>query len=452
MLVTQAISAMGCVLKSDVQTDQEITNFTIDSRLVRKKSCFIAFKGEKTDGNLYGAAALESGASLVVFTDAEAYGKADGNRVLVSDALTALKEIGAYKLLKYKGRKIAVTGSVGKTTTKELISEVLKTRKRVYTAFGNFNNELGVAVCAANLKLGTSYAVFEMGTNSKGEIDSLSRYIKPHICVVTGIGHAHIGRFDGIEGLAAEKLSIVNGIEGKGVLYIHDSCRKFVNESVRAKAEIKYFGSDMDSQIILADVNRTAAGDFYFTAVLRNTPYCFKLNHFYSHFVQNSLPAIAIGMAAGLSYTDVMKGVRKFQPRDGRGKIKDFAGVKVIDDTYNAGFESVISAMTNLSEIPADKKTAFIGEMGEIEGYEEMLYFKLMKRAAELSNVDFIFVGKSFARFDKAGNIKVVQSKEEALRLVSETGEGVVLFKASRGQKFEEFVKRLEKEKMRSAV
>jgi len=452
MLVTQAINAMGGVLRSHVQNDQEIRGFVIDSRQFRKGSCFVAFKGEKTDGNQHACKALESGASLVVLTDVDVYEKTEGNKVLVSNSLNALKDIGADNLSRYKGRKIALTGSVGKTTTKELISEVLKTRKRVYTAYGNYNNELGVAICAANMKMGTSYAVFEMGSNSKGEIAELSRYIKPDICVVTGVGHAHIGRFDGIEGLAEEKLSIVDGMRDKGILYIADTCRRFVTSKVLAKADVRYFGSDMASHIILADVNRTVEGDFYFTAVTRNTPYCFKLNHIYSHFVNNSLPAIAIGMAAGLSYTDVMKGVRNFQPKDGRGRIKDIDGVKLIDDTYNAGFESVISAMKNLAEIPADKKTAFIGEMGEIEGYEEMLYFKLMKQASELKSVDFVFVGKGFMRFEKSQNIKVVQTREEALRLISEVKEGAVLFKASRGQKFEEFVKHLEEEKMKSAV
>lgn len=452
MLVTQAINAMGCVLKSHVQEDMQIKNFVIDSRQLRKGSCFVAFKGEKTDGNLYARAVSEKGASLVIVTDESAYDLVEGSKVLVRDSLQALKDLGTYNLKRYKGRKIALTGSVGKTTTKELISEVLKTRKRVYTAYGNYNNELGVAICAANMKMGTSYAVFEMGTNSSGEIEQLSNYIKPDICVVTGIGHAHIGRFSGIEGLAEEKLSIVKGMKNKGVLYISDTCRRFVTSEILEKAEVRYFGTDMASHVILAEVNRTASGDFYFTAVTRNTPYCFKLNHIYSHFVNNSLPAIAIGMAAGLSYTDVMKGIRNFQPKAGRGRIKDIDGIKVIDDTYNAGFESVISAMNNLSEIPSEGKTAFIGEMGEIEGYEEMLYFKLMKKAAELKNINFVFVGKAFARFEKAGNIKTVQTREDAKRLISELEDGAVLFKASRGQKFEEFVQHLEKEKMKSAV
>jgi len=450
MLVTQAINAMGGVIASHIDKDVEVRNFVIDSRQAEKGVCFVAFKGEKTDGNLYAQSAIDSGAALVIVEDKKIFESMSGNRVLVRDSLDALKCVGAYKLSKFKGRKVAVTGSVGKTTTKELISAVLSSRKRVYTAYGNYNNELGVAICAANLKMNASYAVFELGTNSKGEISALSNYIKPDISVLTGVGHAHIGRFGSIEELAEEKLSIIDGMEN-GVLWVSDSCRKYITDKHISKAEIKYFGSDMAAHIILADANRTQDGDFYFTAVMRNTPYCFKLNHIYSHFVENSLAAIGIGLSANLSYTDVMKGVRKFQPKEGRGLIKEIDGVRVIDDTYNAGFESVISAMNNLAEISADKKYAVIGEMGEIEGYEQMLYFKLLKKAKELSDIDFIFVGQGFPKSETSENINFL-SREEAMEKVASIKEGVALFKASRAQKFEEFVDHLEKEKIRSAV
>jgi UDP-N-acetylmuramoyl-tripeptide--D-alanyl-D-alanine ligase len=167
--------------------------------------------------------------------------------------------------------------------------------------------------------------------------------------------------------------------------------------------------------------------------------------------VENSLAAIGIGMSAKLSYTDVMKGVRMFQPKDGRGRIREINNLRVIDDTYNAGFESVMSAIDNLAEISAESKFAVIGEMGEIEGYEEMLYFKLVKRAKELKDVNFIFVGKGFPKADSSENISFL-SREEAMERVADIKEGAVLFKASRAQRFEEFVNRLEKEKIRSAV
>lgn len=452
MHVTQAINAMGGVLRSAISADTEITDFVIDSRKVSAGSCFVAFRGENTDGNLYAQQSVDSGAALVILEDEETFNKMSGNRVLVKSSLEALKTIGSYNLSKFKGIKVAVTGSVGKTTTKELISCVLGAKKKVYTAYGNYNNELGVAICAANMKNRSGFAVFEMGTNSTGEISALSKYIKPDVAVVTLIGHAHIGRFGSIEGLAAEKLSIIDGMSAEGTLWVHDSCRRFIGERELSRVNVRYFGTDMASHVIMGDMNRTVNGDFYFTAVMRNTPYCFKLNHIYSHFVQNSLAAIGIGMTCGLSYTEVMKGIRHFQPENGRGRITDYGTYRVIDDTYNAGFESVMSAMNNLAEISASPKTAVLGEMGEIEGYEEMLYHKLMKRAKELKDVNFIFVGKSFLKFETSENIKVTAEKEDAMKQVAAVDGGIFLFKASRARRFEDFIKYLQKEKEQRAV
>jgi UDP-N-acetylmuramoyl-tripeptide--D-alanyl-D-alanine ligase len=452
MHVTQAINAMGGVLRSAISDDREITDFVIDSRKVTAGSCFVAFKGENTDGNLYAQKAIESGAALVILENEETFNKMSGNRVLVKSSLEALKTVGAYNLAKFKGIKVAITGSVGKTTTKELVSCVLAAKKKVYTAYGNYNNELGVAICAANMKARSGFAVFEMGTNSTGEISALSKYIKPDVAVVTLIGHAHIGRFGSMEGLAAEKLSIVDGMTSEGTLWVHDSCRRFIGERELSRVNVRYFGTDMASHVIMGDMNRTVNGDFYFTAVMRNTPYCFKLNHIYSHFVQNSLAAIGIGMTCGLSYTEVMKGIRNFQPAAGRGKIIDNGDYRIIDDTYNAGFESVMGAMNNLAEISAPGKTAVIGEMGEIEGYEEMLYLKLIKRANEIKDVNFIFVGKGFMKFETADNVKVVAEKEEAQKLIAGVDKGIFLFKASRARRFEDFIDYLQKEKEQRAV
>ncbi|TCK58217.1 UDP-N-acetylmuramoyl-tripeptide--D-alanyl-D-alanine ligase [Seleniivibrio woodruffii] len=452
MHVTQAINAMGGVLRSAIVTDCEITDFVIDSRKVVEGSCFVAFKGDNTDGNLYAEQALKDGAVLAVLEDEEVFNRMSGNRVLVKSSLDALKTVGAYNLGKFKGVKVAVTGSVGKTTTKELISCVLAAKKKVYTAYGNYNNELGVAICAANLKNRSGFAVFEMGTNSAGEIAALSKYIKPDVAVVTLVGHAHIGRFGDIDGLAAEKLSIIDGMADGATLWVHDSCRRFIGERELSRVNVRYFGTDMMSHVILAEKNRTASGDFYFTAVMRNTPYCFKLNHIYSHFVENSLAAIGIGMSLGLSYTEVMKGIRNFQPADGRGKITEYGEYKIIDDTYNAGFESVMGAMNNLAEIPASQKTAVIGEMGEIEGFEEQLYQKLIKRAQELKGVNFIFVGGGFKDFKEADNIRIVAEKTDAMKKVADVEGGIMLFKASRSRRFEDFINHLQKEKEQRAV
>jgi UDP-N-acetylmuramoyl-tripeptide--D-alanyl-D-alanine ligase len=451
MNLKETVNALGGVIKAETPKEAEFKRLVIDSRNVRAGDIFIGMVGEKADGNSFAQSALDNGASLVVMDNPEFYEIVKGNKVLVRDSLSAIKGLGAYKLLRYKGKKIAITGSMGKTSTKELISSVLRTRKRVYTAYGNYNNELGVAICAANLNMRTSYAVFEFGTNSPGEIEQLSAYIKPDTAVVTGIGHAHIGRMGSMEKLAEEKLSIVKGMNG-GVLWAHESCRMYMNEKILGAVAVRYFGADMNADVILADTNRNSREQFYFTAVYKGVPYCFILNHPYDHFINNALAAIGIGFAAGLDYRNVMSGILTFKPVKGRGEVVEINGVKVIDDTYNAGFESIMSAVKNLSAINCENKYAIIGEMGEIEGFEEMLYLKLYKLAKTTSNIRFIFVGQSYCRFQETDNITVAATKEIANETVRGITEGLVLVKASRARRFEDFIEFIRQEKKKRAV
>ena len=443
-------TASPCLDSSFVDDTALVSNVAIDSRNVGKGDVFVAFKGENTDGNLYAEAALKNGAACTVLTDREAYDSIRGNKILVKDPLEWLKSVGTYKLENYSGRKICITGSVGKTSTKELISSVLSTAADVYTAFGNYNNELGVAVSACNLDLDSEFAVFEFGTNSKGEIAALSDYVRPDVSVVTGIGHSHIGRFGSIEKLAEEKLSITSGMTG-GTLWLAETCRKYEDMIEANGAEVCFYGHDMANDIILAEAARTENG-FYFTAVYDGQPYCFMLRHMYDHFVFNSLASIGIGLDAGLGYEDVMTGIQAFTPVQGRGRILKINGVKVIDDTYNAGYESIMSALSNLQKYDDMNKYAVIGEMGEIEGFEDILYMKLYKAAKEIKNINFIFVGQGFSRYAQTENITVAKDKQDAVDMVCKIEEGIILLKASRAKRFEDFIKAIEKEKKRRAV
>lgn len=436
-------------IKADVK-DVQTGGLVIDSRKVETGSIFAAFYGENTDGNLYAAGALESGASLVIVSDSEIYETLSGSKILVKDTLEAIKIIGAYKLALFKGTKIAVTGSMGKTSTKELISSVLSARKKVYIAYGNYNNELGTAVCAASLDLEADFAVFELGTNSKGEIAQLTGYIKPDIAVLTGIGHAHIGRMGGMKELASEKLSVAEGMNG-GDLWVNEEARAYAEEYKTAKARIKYFGAK-NADITLTDQARNGKGQIYFTAEYEGKPYCFLLDHPYDHFALNALAAIGIGFEAGLDYEGIMQGVLNFKPVKGRGALISLGRVSVIDDTYNAGFESVISAINNFAAVKDGVKYAIIGEMGEIEGFEEALYSEIYRLAVKQPGISFILVGAGYEKFAETANITLAPTKERAMEKAALIKEGTVLIKASRAKKFEDFISLWEQERKTSAV
>jgi UDP-N-acetylmuramoyl-tripeptide--D-alanyl-D-alanine ligase len=438
-----------CIISSDVK-DVQTRELVIDSRLVKQGDIFAAFNGENTDGNLYAAKALELGASVAIVTDSKIYDQLNGSKILVKDALEAIKAIGTYKLSAFKGTKVAITGSMGKTSTKELVSGVLATAKRVYTAYGNYNNELGTAVCAASLDIEAEFAVFELGTNSRGEIAELSRFIKPDVAVLTGIGHAHIGRMGGIKELATEKLSITEGMNG-GTFWISEDAKKHVVESSITNVNIKYFGTK-NADITLTDKARNAKGQIYFTANYESADYCFLLGHPYDHFAHNALAAIAIGFEAGISYEDIMHGIMNFKPVKGRGQMINLGSICVIDDTYNAGFESVASAIKNFSSIDAVSKHAIIGEIGEIEGFEHTIYTEIYKLALQYADVNFIFVGEGYLKFAETAHIAIAPTKAKAMDKAALIKDGLVLIKASRSKKFEDFIKLLEQENKTSAV
>lgn len=445
------VKALNGVLNSEIPVKTLARQLVIDSRNVECGDIFAAFSGENTDGNLFAAQALEKGAALVIVDNRAVYETLNGNKVLVANVLDAIKSLGLYKLAKYKGTKIAITGSMGKTSTKELISSVLRTEKKVYTAHGNYNNELGVAIVTANLELDSDYAIFEIGTNSFGEIEQLATYLKPTIAVLTAIGHAHIGKMGTIENLAKEKLSIIKGLN-EGVLWVHSSCKKFLDKDLEASVKIKFFGAESDADVSLTDLARNEYGQLYFTATYKSEEYCFKINHPYDHFVSNALVAIGIGFDAKLEYKNVLAGILNFNPVAGRGALTKIGDIKIIDDTYNAGYESIISAIKNLDKIESNAKYALIGEMGEIEGFEETLYAELFALAKELKNINFIFVGKAYEKFEKAENINVALTKDVANEIVSQIKEGLILIKASRAKKFEDFISFLEQGSKKSAV
>jgi UDP-N-acetylmuramoyl-tripeptide--D-alanyl-D-alanine ligase len=428
------------VVKSNVEYI-DYNSITIDSRDVKEGSIFFAFKGAKTDGHLYIDQALSKGAVCCVITDGNYY---DINKpiVLVKDTLSAMKELGRWNLNQYKGKKIVITGSVGKTSTKAILSLVLSQKLKIYEAFKNFNNELGVSIVTSNMDLDAQYAIFEIGTNNPGEIKSLAEFLKPDVGIVTGVGHSHIGRFGSIKEITKEKLSIFEGVKKDGVLWINDgvdtSDYKFPEGIV-----IKKFGFSKDSDIYIEELN--VEKDLNFIVNFNNFKYCFKINHPFSHFAINALPAIAIAFENQFHYEEIYRGLDKFVPVEGRGEIIRTNNKIIINDTYNAGFEAVLSAVENLSRIDATKKIAILGEMAEIDGFEEKLYPRLKKEVEKRKDIHFYLVGESFEDFNSLENVSYFKDKSDLINAGILKGDGVYLVKASRSKRFEELVEYLKK-------
>lgn len=408
---------------------------SIDSRGLSRGDLFFGLKGVKFDGNTFAKEALLKGACVVVVDNKDVYNSIVGNKILVKNSLGTLKQLGRKKLESYRGKIVCVTGSSGKTTTKKLVSLILSTKYKVFEAYKNFNNEIGVAINAANLDMESEFGVFEIGSNNYGEIAQLSLYIKPHISVITNIGSSHIGHFGSIEKIAEEKISLLKNT--KGTCYLHEDCKKYIASSHRDVKKV-FFGYSEDSDIVVKNISRDKSLNF--TIGYNNYMENFQLDHFYDHFVTNASAAIGIAMDQNMNGADIQKGLNNFSPEQHRGEIVKVGDLTIIDDTYNASFDSIISAIKNLEHFKSDKKYAVLGEMGEIEGFERELYSKITRAASFFSNIEFIFLGENYKKYNEFSTGKVFTDESDLKKRLILIKTGTILFKASRSKGFERYI------------
>jgi len=435
----------------------------IDSRQVKYSDIFFALKGERFDGNEFAKEAIEKGATFVVMDDKEKFYKLQyPNKILVEDSQKALENFGRYMIKNYEGVKIAITGSAGKTSTKSMLASVIGKKYLVYESFKNFNNKLGVAYSASNIDLDSEYAIFELGTNSYGELKYLSEYIKPHAAVVTNIGMSHIGMFDNLDALAREKLSILSslppvGREGKlnGEVWLHESCKKYMNglvtdNNLTEKLNIHYFGYSDDNEIKIDEIARN--NHIEYAVKHKDEKYDFRINHVYEHVAMNSLIPVAVGTMLNIPYEEISDAIEDFEPLQGRGTfINKDDKISIIDDSYNASFDSILAAIEDIHKIRKKSKYAVIGEMAEIGKFAEKLYKELFSVARSRGDINFLFTGESYTAFNESVNVKIFENKSDLKDYLSKLDEGIFLVKASRSQKFEDIVEFL-KEKNKSAV
>lgn len=424
-------SAPGTLLYNKVSTD---------SRNIRTGDVFFALRGENFDGNDFALEAEHKGASLLVVDNKETYAKISSHKILVKDSFESLKHLGMKKLETYRGTVICITGSSGKTTTKKIISSILSVKYKVFEAYKNYNNELGVSINASNLDTESDFGVFEIGSNGIGEIASLSGYLRPDISIVTNIGSSHIGHFGSIEKIAEEKLSIITNTDK--ICYLHQDCRNYLGNDGRQPKKL-FFGDRENSDIKIRNITRDDRLSF---TVDYNGRHKFYLDHFYDHFATDAAVAASVAIDCKMTPSEIQKGLDAFTPEQHRGEIIKINNLIIIDDTYNASFDSIISAIKNLSQLKSVKKYAVLGEMGEIDGFESELYTKITGLASEVNSVTFIFFGNSYKKYNTASAGEVFINESEFKKRISQIKTGTVLFKASRGKKFEKYVEFLKEE------
>ncbi len=420
---------------------------TVDTRKECSGRLFFAFSGENTQGHLFAEEAISRGGVAVVLEDEGTAKKieASGNPcILVDDTTTALQELArAYRNV-LDVNIVAITGSSGKTTTKEYTRSILKKKYRVHCSPQSFNSRIGVPLTILETDEGNEYLVSEVGANRSGEIDLLAAMLKPDIGVITNIGEAHIGLFGSRDKIAAAKAELLAHIKPSGyaVLPGDDDFLQLLQQ--RTVCRSFTFGFSEPCNYRITDVGLSPdRADFSFNEERMSIRASGK------HNVSNAAAALAVGDLCGVDPRSSQEGLLEMEPLAGRGKVLERNGVKIIDDSYNANPNSMRASLDTLMGFDGERRFAVLGDMKELGDHTESCHREMGAYIAKLELYKIFWVGEFGHIVEKGyrekGGTSPIAIFPDADRLASEIAEefragDVVLVKGSRACKLEKVV------------
>jgi UDP-N-acetylmuramoyl-tripeptide--D-alanyl-D-alanine ligase len=425
-----------------------VDRISTDSRTLKRGELFVALRGENFDGHNFVEAAAKSGA-VGAIVDSNWKGKVPETFKLmpVEDTLWAYQKLAANYRKSLPLKVVAITGSNGKTSTKDFAASVLGRRFRVTKTEGNFNNHIGLPRTILEATSEDEVAVWEIGMNHPGEVAVLAKLAAPDVAVITNIGVAHIEFMGSREAIAKEKGALVEavGTQGTVILNADDPFTKSI--SARARAKLILAGT-VQGAIRASEITQSGTGTDF--TILENAHRCrAQLPVPGLHMVQNAMLAVAVGRVFGLSLEDCAAGLVAAPLTKARLQIKEIDGVQFIDDSYNANPESMKAALRTLVELDAEgKRIAVLGEMRELGGESERGHREVGETAAALKVDYLITIGNVAAAIvdaaERAGLAKsvVVGSTSEAAERLSEIAApgDLVLIKGSRAARTEEVI------------
>lgn len=430
--------------------------FSKDSRNINPQDTYIGIKGEKFNGNLFWKQALESGAACVIvenidFTQKDKEKFKNKTIIKVKNTLEALYEIAKFKRNLYNIPVIAITGSVGKTSTKDIVANVVSKKYKTLKTIGNNNNNIGLPFTILRLK-DHEAMVLEMGMNHFGEIKLLTSIAKPDVCIITNIGTSHIGNLGSRENILKAKLEILEGNPKAKVIINNDNdlLHKWYEEN-KEKIEIHTYGINNSSDVIAEKIE---LGEEKSKFVVKTSSEKVNIDVPVGgeHFVYNALCGFMVGKVLGLTAKEIQNGISKFELTKKRMDIRVLKnGATLINDSYNASYESMKASLKYLSSRTDLRKIAVLGDMLELGDFSKELHEKVGEEVAN-DNIDVLICRGEFAKniISKANKNKktqciLLQNNEEILSKLQEIlkeGDGV-LIKASNGMKFYEICQKL---------
>jgi len=405
-----------------------------DTRQLTPGCLFFALKGDNFNGNLFVSKALAEGAAYAVVDEKVAV--INDQCILVEDVLTTLQQLANYHRKQLNIPVIGLTGSNGKTTSKELIASVLKEKYNVHYTKGNLNNHIGVPLTLLQLNKEHEMAVIEMGANHQKEIELLCSIADPDYGMITNVGKAHLEGFGGFEGVK----------KGKGEMYVHLKNKKghiFINSG---SSDLMQMLGNYDHVTLYAKEKGTVTGiAFEGNEMLKveiKNPFELLLNTNLtgSYNLENILAAVAIGNYFKVSTDAIKSGIEKYSPSNQRSQvIKKENGVTVVLDAYNANPSSMMAALENFDKTFSGKKIIALGDMLELGNESEREHFNIAQKAASLKDTSVILVGPQFKSAAKNFYFRHFKTSAEAALYIAEQNYSncTILIKGSRGIKME---------------
>ena len=394
---------------------------TTDSRNCPKDSIFLALKGASFDGNKFAKAALEKGCAYAII-DEPAYAEADNDRlILVDDCLKTFKEIAREYRRSFQIPVIGITGTNGKTTTKELVSAVLAERYRVMHTEGNFNNDVGVPKTLLRLDATHEIAVVEMGASHPGDIEKLVTYVEPTCGMITNVGRAHLLGFGSFEGVKRTKGELYDYLKAHdGLLFLNESNADLVEMArQREMNRIMTYGQSDDANV-QGEVSECAPFLRFTWRNMATTESKARTYDVQTHLIgayniDNMLAAITIGLHFGVTPEQINHALSHYIPANNRSQLEITAKNKLIVDAYNANPSSMAAAVENFKLMNVEHKMAILGDMRELGEVSALEHQKLVDKLAEDGFKEVWLVGEEFGKtqtaFRKFKNVDEVKAE-----------------------------------------
>ena len=441
------MSEIGTVVGVRAASNARITGWSVDTRTVAQGDLFFALRGPNHDGNAYVDDALRKGAVAAIVDEKIGSARENDPVLVVPDSLVALQKIAAWARNQWNGEVVGVTGSAGKTSTKDVIAEMLAVNMPVAKTIGNFNNHVGVPLSILRLSAEARVAVLEIGMNHAGEIRDLAAIARPRIGVVTNVGHAHMEAFDSIEGVAAAKRELIEALPPDGIAVLNADDPLVARFGDVHKGRTITFGTNEGADVRAEQVEVTSAGVRFEVNRIR-----FESRLLGRHSVLNLLAGIAVAELYGIQpeqLTGVVSGLSAGSMRGQRFVHND---ILILNDCYNSNPDAARAMIDVLRETPAKRRIAVLGEMLELGHWAESLHRDVGDYVANCG-IDVLVGIRGAARYlvdaarqadhavDAAFFFPDTTAAGDYLRQIARPGD-VILFKGSRGAHVEQALER----------